>query len=531
MKKIALIASSLISLLLAATIEVSGDITTDISWTSDNDYLMVGQTFVKENVTLTIEPGTIIKSNPDDGNGMAPALVIERGATIMAEGTADAPITFTSVLDESDLPQRGTWGGLIILGNAPISSDGGENFVEGLEGIPYGGDNADDNSGVLKYVRVWYGGRSIGQDNEINGITLAGVGRGTTIEHCEVAWNVDDGFELFGGTVDLKYCSVLFVGDDAFDVDEGYQGRGQFLFAMVGADDGNRAHEMDNKTNGNLDSQPRSHPVWYNVTLVGSGVVDANGNTVSADNDQAIRVREGVGGQFGNYIVVNGKEYGLKNSDNGSEIVTSDWSVAEATGYPNYLYWSPNNIIYNCNDGQFAGDYGLSALDTNPGLISLDGREVGGVIDPRPALNGAAYENIDTVPADDFFTAVGYKGAFGTENWLAGLSWLDEQGRLGTGSLSVDNNIATPVEFNLLGNYPNPFNPETSIRFSIGSTNDVKITIFNIVGQEIAQLEFGLLNPGIHNITWNAGSIPSGIYFYQVRTGNDARTGKMMLIK
>jgi len=366
---------------------------------------------------------------------------------------------------------------------------------------------------------------------KINGITLAGVGRGTTIDHCEVAWNLDDGFEFFGGTVDLKYCSVLFVGDDAFDVDEGYQGRAQFLFALVGANEGNRAHEMDNKTNGNLDSQPRSHPIWYNVTLVGSGLVDANGDTVSADNDQAIRVREGVGGQFGNYIVINGKETGLKNSDNGSEIVTNDWSSAENAGYPNYLYWSPNNIIYNCNDGQFAGDYGLSALNTDPGLISIDGREIGGIIDPRPTLGGAAYENIDTVPTDDFFTAVNYKGAFGTENWMAGLSWLDEQNRLGTSSLNVDDIIATPFEFNLLGNFPNPFNPETSIRFSLESTSEVNVNIFNIMGQEIAQFEYGMLNSGIHNIEWNAGHVPSGIYFYQIRANNATKIGKMTLMK
>ena len=176
-----------------------------------------------------------------------------------------------------------------------------------LTGIAYGGNDPDDNSGVLEYVRVWYGGRSIGQDNEINGITLAGVGRGTVVKYCEVAYNLDDGFEMFGGTVDLKYCSVIGVGDDAYDVDQGYQGRGQFLFAKVLKDDGNRAYEMDNKTNGNLDSSPRSHPVFYNATLVGPG-----GDVVS-NNDQMARLREGVGGEFGNHIVYNGKEYGVSD--------------------------------------------------------------------------------------------------------------------------------------------------------------------------------------------------------------------------
>ncbi|MEA3286861.1 MAG: hypothetical protein U9Q77_05755, partial [Candidatus Marinimicrobia bacterium] len=277
-----LLIGTLVSGLFA--IDHTGEIISDEVWNASDEHLLTGQVFVKPGVTLTIQAGTTIKANEDDGAGLAPALVIEKGAVIMAEGTATAPITFTTVLTADEmLDPRGNWGGIIILGDAPIAVDGGSSFVEGLEGIPYGGTNADDNSGVLRYVRVWHGGRSIGQDNEINGITLAGVGRGTTIEYCEVALNLDDGFEMFGGTVDLKYCNVLFVGDDAFDVDEGYQGRGQFLFAMVGADAGNRAHEMDSKTNGDLNSTPRSHPVWYNVTLVGSG-----STTATADNDQML---------------------------------------------------------------------------------------------------------------------------------------------------------------------------------------------------------------------------------------------------
>ncbi|MCF7796573.1 MAG: hypothetical protein K9N36_02275, partial [Candidatus Marinimicrobia bacterium] len=258
-------------------VQLSGTISSNSTWTANKDYLLTGQTFVDSGVTLTIEAGTTIKSNADDGNGLAPALIIKRGAKIIANGSASAPITFTSSLPESELPQRGTWGGLIILGKAPINKPGSESFVEGLVGVPFGGDDAEDDSGILRYVRIWYGGRSIGQDNEINGLTLAGVGRGTTVEHVEVAWNLDDGIECFGGTVDLKYCSVLFVGDDAFDTDLGYTGRGQFLFALVASDDGNRGFEMDND-GSNMDAQPRSKPQFMNVTLVGSGTGSAADN-------------------------------------------------------------------------------------------------------------------------------------------------------------------------------------------------------------------------------------------------------------
>ncbi len=513
-------------------IDHTGAITSNETWLAVDDHLLTGQVFVKPGVTLTIQAGTTIKSNEDDGSGLAPALVIEKGAKIMAEGEADAPITFTTVLTEAEmLDSRGNWGGLILLGNAPIAVDGGTSFVEGLEGIPYGGTNADDNSGILKYVRVWHGGRSIGQDNEINGITLAGVGRGTTIEYCEVALNLDDGFEMFGGTVDLKYCDVLFVGDDAFDADEGYQGRGQFLFAMVGEDAGNRAHEMDSKTNGDLNSTPRSHPVWYNVTLIGSGSA-----TATADNDQIVRLREGLGGEFGNYIVIDGKQAGLKNSDNGSETVTSDWAVAQTAGYPDYLYWSPNNIIYNCPDGQFAADYGLTSLSANPQLISLDGRESGGTIDPRPTSAGAAYDNIDTVPSDDFFQQTTFKGAFGDVNWLAGYSWLAEQGRLGGVSTDDNFSIEVPNSSRLLGNYPNPFNPTTKIRFELASSAMVSLSVYDVNGRLVNERNIGHLNQGVHQINWNAltddsRSISTGIYVYQIKTSNEVLTGKMMLLK
>ena len=124
------------------------------------------------------------QSLSDDGNGLAPALVVKQGGMIMAEGTADAPITFTANMTAEEFASpRGNWGGVILNGFAPISTIGGVNFVEGLEGVPYGGSDPADNSGVLSYVRVWHGGRSIGQDNEINGITLAGVGSGTTVSH------------------------------------------------------------------------------------------------------------------------------------------------------------------------------------------------------------------------------------------------------------------------------------------------------------------------------------------------------------
>ena len=392
--------------------DLCGNITTNDTLYAQNDYTLSCQTFVKDGVTLTIMPGTTIKATSDDGNGLAPALVIEQGAKIMAEGTADQPITFTSITPSNELiNKRGNWGGLILLGKAPISTTGGTNFVEGLTDVPYGGSDPADNSGILKYVRVWHGGKSIGQDNEINGITLAGVGNGTTVEYCEVAYNVDDGFEMFGGTVDLKYCSVHNVGDDAFDTDEGYQGRGQFLF--VHRDDASdKAHEMDSKTNGDLDSTPRSHPWFSNVTIVGG-------------SEDALRLREGTGGDFRNYIIVGGDE-GVRNDDNGSETVSqTPQSTAcagnGATSGCDYLYISPNFVM---NVGGDAFEDIDDSADF-PGIFidaGSDGASELGVTgdSPTPTSGGLAFENVDT-QASSWFTSTAYKGAFNAnENWLLG---------------------------------------------------------------------------------------------------------------
>ena len=452
----------------------------------------------------------------------------------MAEGTADAPITFRSELDPDDANYgngRGLWGGLIVNGYAPISNEGGQSNVEGLTGIPYGGTDPDDNSGVMRYVRVWNGGSSIAPDNEINGITLAGVGRGTTVEFCEVAMNLDDGFEMFGGTVDLKHCVVVAVGDDAFDTDNGYQGRGQFLL-VVRADDSDKGHEMDNATGGDLDSQPRSHPHFANVTVISS----------PSHGEDALRLREGTGGDFRNYII-HGANDGVRNDENGSEVVTQDWATAEAAGHPDYLYIS-GSIIMNgladvpwddfdeAGDGDWTGTY----VSESAGLsmtVDADGLPLS--VSVMPPVGGAAYQNVDTVLDDDFFTQTDFKGAFGSDNWLEGWSVLSELDILGSDDNNNPNIVADKIT--LLGNYPNPFNPSTEIMFELGQKYQlVHLSVFNLIGRKVYERTLQDISAGFHRITWNGSDIngslvPSGLYLYRVSTETKSVIGKMTLLK
>lgn len=515
MKRV-LLATLLLASLVFGQIEISGNITADETWTASNDYLLTGQTFVKDGVTLTIEPGTFIKSESDDGTGLAPTLVIERGAKIIANGTADAPITFTSNLSPSELPQRGTWGGLILLGNAPTNA--GESFVEGLVGVPYGGNDPDDDSGILRYVRVWYGGRSIGQDNEINGITFAGVGRGTTVENCEVAYNLDDGFEFFGGTVEVKYLSALFCGDDAFDTDEGFQGKGQFLFAILGQDQCGRGFEMDND-GSDMDNQPRSYPQFHNVTLIGPG----GGAPANDGADEMIRLREGTGGDFRNVVIAYGNGFGLRVKDDATQALIGD-----------SLLFSSNNVIYDCATAQFHSDVvgDFTAQDVNPQFRSLEGWESGtGLIDPRPAAGNALLTGGESLPDDGFFTQVDFLGAFGSDLWLQEYSLLDETGRLPDTMTDIKINKAPLATDFYLNAYPNPFNPTTTVQFTLPENQDIKLTLCNLHGQVVQVLLDNHLSAGSYTAPLNGSRLTSGIYFITLQTTYHRTTHKITLIK
>jgi hypothetical protein len=229
----------------------TGVLTADATWTKDKIWILSGKVVVDAGVTLTIEAGTIVKGATGEAS-LASALVIARGGKLNAIGTATEPIIFTSILDDITVGQtagtnlsetdKGKWGGLIILGKAPISvdGDGGEALIEGLPPTEtygkYGGTDPADNSGTIKYISIRHGGALLGNDNEINGLTLGGVGNGTTISHVEVLGNADDGIEFFGGSVNLSNAVVWAQGDDGYDVDQAYSGTVTNFVYIAGAD-------------------------------------------------------------------------------------------------------------------------------------------------------------------------------------------------------------------------------------------------------------------------------------------------------
>lgn len=272
------------------TVYVSENVTANTTWESGKTYILQSRIAVTGGATLTIEPGTVVKGEAGSGAN-ATALIIARGSKIMAEGTASSPIIFTSTADQlvpgqiespnlsNDLD--GLWGGLIVLGNAQISADAEAVQIEGIpvsdpNGL-YGGTDNADNSGVISYVSIRHGGANIGEGNEINGLTLGGVGTGTQIDHIEVVANQDDGIEIFGGSVNVSDVLVINNGDDAIDTDQNWIGT---LSNFIVINPGDEAMELDG---------PEGATLPGNFTLT-NGSVYMDGGDGMVDNDDNTNV-------------------------------------------------------------------------------------------------------------------------------------------------------------------------------------------------------------------------------------------------
>ncbi len=391
------------------------------TWSANNTYLLDGFCFVNEGQTLTIEPGTVIKGKPGQGEN-ASALIVARGGKIMAQGTKDAPIIFTCESDDLNgsvgLADRGLWGGLIILGKARLNSTPGESQIEGiptneLRGL-YGGNDDNDNSGVVTYVSIRHGGTDIGDGNEINGMTLGAVGSGTVIDYIEVLANKDDGIEFFGGTPHVKHFLSVYCADDSFDYDEGFRGYGQFWCAIQDPNEGDRIGEHDGGTDPETGT-PYAEPKIYNVTYVGRGA-DAGKRTVT--------FRDNAGGHYVNSIFVNqAKGIDIENLADAQDsykqfqdgILTIEhnvfWNIADGT---------PESIFKISGHGSSPAD-STAAVEAFSAYFTAAGNEISdpGISASNPVPAAPISDNMGSYP-DSWFDNVNYKGAFGDDNWAAG---------------------------------------------------------------------------------------------------------------
>lgn len=450
------------SSLQAADVNVTADITTNTTWTASNAYILNKSIFVKNGATLTIEPGTTILGDINLGlNGVLGggddtygSLIITRNGTIMAEGTAEAPIVMTAKTDrdaeltpstEDDLDPEtdgGLYGGLIILGDAPInyytgtSTNANEFSIEGFPAgsssdILYGGTNPTDNSGVVKYMSLRFGGYVYAPSKEINGLTMGGVGSGTTIENVEIVGNTDDGMEIFGGTVNTKRIAVAFCQDDSFDLDEGHQGFHQFWFAIQNPTGtlGDRGGEWDggNGSVSTRDGTPYTTATIYNATFIGNSATPAGEATENAgfylDDYFAGQLHNSVIHQFGGPAITKASDGVGSGAPAPSVFSNNTWGSFGGGG----------GLLTTLNAAGSPTGTGNSAIGTDPLLVGIS-RIPNGGLDPRPNLaSRLRSSSLSAAPVGapvGFFETTTYRGAFGDTNWLNGWSYLSEAGYL-----------------------------------------------------------------------------------------------------
>ena len=269
-------------------ISLSGSISTNLTLDAASTYKLTGPTVVEDGATLTIPAGMVIEAA---ATGADVYLAIAQGGKIMAEGTSSQPIIFTS---DANTPNAGDWGGLILLGKAPVNSiTGNATATSEIGNLPYGGSIANDNSGTLRYVRVEYSGGKASGQSENNGFSFYGVGNGTVVEHIQMFEGSDDGVEFFGGTVNVSNLSVVNAQDDSIDWTEGYTGTITDAYVKHGVshDKGIEADGYNTDVGNNSNPKYFSKPTITNLTIVGLGSGTAN---------EAIRLRAGTQGIFSN---------------------------------------------------------------------------------------------------------------------------------------------------------------------------------------------------------------------------------------
>lgn len=523
------------SVALAENIDVVDDIVTSETWTADNVYNLTTQIYVRPGATLTIQGGTrVVSTATANGSG---ALCVTNGAQLFVNGDSNAPVVMTSNLDDGTWRAScNEWGNLTICGDAYIGFDGVTNSggfpgntlapsasneanMEGLveeAGNPtlnnYGGGDDNYDAGSISYLSIRYGGRVVGLSNELNGLSLGALGRGTQIHHVEIMNNVDDGIEIWGGTVGLKYVTVWNIGDDSFDVDQGWRGKAQFGLivqgysrnASQGSGLGDNIFEFDGAENS--DAQPRTRATIYNFTTV-ANTESGDGTTTWRDNasvqyrncifigkgDKLVRAdgEDGDGssgyGHNGTLTLAERFETDARNGD-GQPYVDAVNSSADGA-FMSSLYQAQADgklsEISNCviagfgdiSDDPYYEVVPSTMRSTNVetsdlpivnlvrgAVVTIGGKSVNPVtsIDPRPTA--AAYnQTASPAPSDGFFIPVNYRGGFSSDdNWLAGWTAADEYGFIDgvsseCGSCSGDANADGVVGFQdlttVLGNW------------------------------------------------------------------------------
>ncbi|TBN01908.1 multidrug transporter [Hyunsoonleella flava] len=299
---------------------IGGTLSEDLTLTTGTEYSLTSALIVPSGRTLTIEPGVVVKAT----TGSDVYVAVQQGGTIMAEGTSSNPIVFTS---NSATPNPGDWGGLIILGRAPINSvvGGDATSTSEIGGLPYGGSAVDDNSGIIRYVRIEYSGGAADAASENNGFSFYAVGNGTTIDFIQAFEGADDGVEFFGGTVNASHISVVGAQDDSVDWTEGFTGTLTDVYI-----EHRQSHDKGIEGDGfNTDIGNNSNPVFWSTPTINNLTINGLG---SSNGNEAIRLRAGTRAMFNNVMIEGFEEgYDLDDEETGIGVLANETSVTNIT--------------------------------------------------------------------------------------------------------------------------------------------------------------------------------------------------------
>jgi Secretion system C-terminal sorting domain len=495
----------------ATNVDVTTNITTDTHWTAGNTYFLKAQIYVKNNATLTIDEGVVIRG---DHTAVGAGLFVTKGAKVIAIGTPTSPIVFTSD-NAAGSRNKGDWGGVILLGKASYNINGGVNNIEGIAAsadTEYGGGTTpddNDNSGTLQYVRIEFGGYIYAANQEINGLTFGAVGRGTTIDNVQVSFANDDSYEWFGGAVNCTHLVAYRGLDDDFDTDNGFSGKVQFCLGvrdpqisdnpLVSTSEG---FESDNNATSTAVS-PYTAAVFTNCTMVGPSfrLTLPNGGTLASGYKRAARLRRNTQLKIYNSVMMDYQE-GLHIDGNTTETnaLNNDLRYKNnilagivTTSKVLQVNTSANNPSFNIATWYAANNNTTAA--SSAGILTA----------PYNTSDATIYTGLDYRPATGSIAAT---GADFTDSFLV---------------LGV-NNVVSNNESSLIA-YPNPFANNFKLSFVSTNSDDVQVSAYDMTGRiietktviysEINSQEFG-------------GNFQAGIYIITLKQGSNSKTVRII---
>jgi len=525
-------------------------ITSSKTWDADTVYFLNGKVYVTNGAELTIQPGTVIMGDTISKG----TLLITRGSKIHAVGTSTCPIVFTSA-KAAGKRNRGDWGGVIILGSATVNTPTG---IANIEGLPpstltqYGGGltpNDNDNSGELSFVRIEFPGVALAPNNEINGLTMGGVGRGTLIDFVQVSYSNDDSFEWFGGTVNCKHLIAFRGLDDDFDTDFGYSGKIQFALGLrdplVADVSGSNGFESDNDAAGSS-NLPQTKAVFSNVTIVAGSDSATNAlyrNSAQIRRNSHLYIYNSILMGYPTGVLIDGTatnsnvladtmvQDNIVAAKQSSKWVTSTTANAAVTSL---LLNNAGNRFYTGNAGVLLSNpYNLNNPNCRPATGS-------------PALTGGDFNHIGLVN-DAFFTKTTYVGAFAkqsTQNWAT--VWVNFKPTQGSYT-AVNSACATPgsltqaAAINAMAAEdakvskaqvlvsPNP--AKGAFKVSISDfTGNVSIKVTNMNGAAVYNKTVANAAKS-SSVDVNLANAPAGLYFVTVTNGKQTTTQKVNVIQ